>query len=153
MLNIRYTTTAQAYQHFASLDDAAFYAGLGWNPGQVRRNHALHLSLAFAASGVLVNGRIAIANGKLAGHRVDTSANYLAAQLQHRHGDPEQIDPSEGPLAAAQSLRGRRGIVAYIQHTGQDGGEIALLDGRNAEPSCVEAQRLNPSAVLFWLLA
>jgi hypothetical protein len=156
MLNISYATVARAYGHYAALDNQTFYSDLGWSdrlgtPG-FHRTGALNLSLALVTCGVHLNASTVIESGSLAGKRVDTRANHLADQLVQRHTPPELIDCEAGPLAAASELYGRRGIVAFMQRTGPNGGAIALLDGRSADRICAQAMHVQPYEIRFWPL-
>jgi hypothetical protein len=156
MLNINYATANRVYDHYAGLDDTRFYAELGWDdrigaPGH-QRGGAMHLSLALTACGVQLNGPVAIGAGAYAGRRIDAAANRLAEQLQQRHAPAELIACAAGPLAAAKELRGRRGIVAFMQRSGPEGGAMALLDGKNADAICMRAMHARPYEIRFWPL-
>lgn len=157
MLNLNYATLARAYRRFSTLADADLFASLGWadrfgTPGY-RRTDALHLSLALISCKAPLNGPLRVLDGPLRGGRPDAAANRLAFWLRHHQGEPERLAGEQGADVASDALATRRGIAAFMQRTGPGGGQIVLLDGRNASAVCARAQTCHPYEIHLWPLA
>jgi hypothetical protein len=157
MLSLNYTTLANAYRHYAALGLDEYFATLGWSdkagsPGYVR-NGAVLTSLALLSSSVHLNGPLTIEAGPFAGRKVQYGANRLAGWLAERHTTPETLSLTAGMGVVAGKLFGRRGILAFTQGTGPNGGSIVLLDGRNAAVACTAAERIHPLEVRFWAIS
>jgi len=157
MLSLNYPSFSTAYRRYAELDTGALFAALGWAekagmPGY-SRNGAVLTSLALLACGIPLNGGVPIEAGPLAGGRVFNGANRLAEWLGMRHESPEILPMDKGLAEVAYQLHGRRGIVAFIQASGPQGGFIALSDGRNAGALCHAAETKHPQEVHFWALS
>lgn len=157
MLNLNFATLVKAYRHYAALPPAELLAGLGWaeragSPGYAR-NGAILTSLALLSCSTPLSGPLRIEAGPLAGRKVENGANRLADWLAERHLAPELIPLAGGLGQVAYQLFGRRGIVAFIQGNGPAGGEIALIDGRNATAQCIAAETCHPLEVRFWEIA
>ena len=155
MLNLNYAAVSRAYHRFAAQRDTELFESLGWGdrlgaPGY-RRTDALHLSLALLSCKAPLNGPLRIQAGPLAGGLADAAANRLADGLTQHHGRPERLGADTS--SARQALFGRRGIVAFMQHAGPNGGRIALIDGRDATAVCRRAQMSHPYEIRFWPLA
>ncbi|KAA3653757.1 MAG: hypothetical protein DWQ11_07200 [Proteobacteria bacterium] len=155
MLNLNYAAVSRAYRRFAALTDTDLFEALGWAacigaPGY-RRTDALHLSLALLSCKAPLTGPLSVLAGPLAGGRADGASNRLAEWLLQRHGAPERLPAVIE--SAAEALFGRRGIVAFMQHAGPDGGRIALFDGRDPFAMCRRATTCHPYEIRFWPLA
>lgn len=155
MLNLTYAAVSRAYHRFATQHDTELFESLGWGdrlgaPGY-RRTDALHVSLALLSCKAPLNGPLRIQSGPLAGGLADAAANRLADSLVLRHGEPERLVADVA--IARDALFGRRGIVAFMQHAGPNGGRIALFDGRDATAACRRAQMCHPHEIRFWPLA
>ncbi len=157
MLNLNYATVGRAYRYFATQTDVDLFASLGWSDrfgaAGYRRSNALHLSLALIACKAPLNGPLRVFDGPLLGGRPDAAANRLSDWLQRHHGEPERIAIDQGVQAAGAALGARRGIAAFMQRSGPEGGQIAVLDSRNTPVVCTAAQICHPSEIRFWPLA
>lgn len=156
MFNLNYANFSNAYRRYAALDKENLFSTLGWADkagsfGHVR-NGAVLTSLALLSSGVPLSGSLRIDGGKLAGGKAFNGANRLADWLSVRHQAPEILSLDKGLAEVAYQLFGRRGIVAFIQGSGPQGGLIGLLDGRNAGAMCCAAELKHPIEVRFWPL-
>jgi len=157
MLNLNFATLINGYRHYANLPPAELLASLGWSeragtPGHVR-NGAILTSLALLSCSVPLCGPLKIEAGCFAGHKLQNGANRLADWLSVRHTAPEVIALDGGLGQVAYQLFGRRGILAFIQGTGPAGGEIAVIDGRDAAAVCIAAETRHPLEVRFWEVA
>lgn len=157
MLNLNFATLINGYRHHAHLPPAELLAGLGWaeragSPGYAC-NGAILTSLALLACSVPLSGPLKIEAGPFAGRKLQNGANRLADWLAVRHTAPEIISLEGGLGQVAYQLYGRRGIVAFIQGTGPAGGEIAVIDGRDAAIHCIAAETCHPLEVRFWEVA
>lgn len=157
MLNLNYANFANAYRRYAALETDSLFNSLGWaekagTPGYVR-NGAVLTSLALLSGGAPVCGSLRIEAGPLAGRKVCHGANRLAEWLAVRHTAPEIMPLEKGMAEVCYALFGRRGIVAFIQGSGPQGGSMALLDGRNAGQVCAAAEGKHPLEVRFWALS
>nr|MBL8411525.1 hypothetical protein [Dechloromonas sp.] len=157
MLNLNFATLIHGYRHYAQLSPAELLAGLGWSerlgsPGYAR-NGAILTSLALLSCSAPLSGPLRIEAGPLAGRKVQNGANRLADWLAERHTAPEIITLDGGLGQVAYQLFGRRGILAFIQGTGPAGGEIAVVDGRDAAAVCIAAETCHPLEVRFWEIA
>ncbi|MCE1239541.1 MAG: type VI secretion system amidase effector protein Tae4 [Azonexaceae bacterium] len=157
MFNLSYAHFANAYRRFAGLDKNSLFVSLGWEDvaggtGYVR-NGAVLTSLALLSAGVSLSGNLRVASGALQGGKVFNGANRLAEWLSERFGEPEVFAFDSGPGDVAYRLFGRRGILSFIEPGGGPrGGEIGLLDGRNASALCCAAGIHHPSEACFWEL-
>lgn len=157
MLNLNFATLIHSYRHYARMPPAELLASLGWDeragsPGYAR-NGALLTSLALLGCSAPLAGPLKIEAGPLAGRKAQNGANRLADWLGERHGAPEIISLDGGLGQVANQLFGRRGIVAFIQGSGPAGGDIAVIDGRDAVAACIAAETCHPLAVRFWAIA
>ena len=156
MFNLSYANFANAYRRHAALDKDALFASLGWSSldsssGHVR-NGAVLTSLALLSAKVPLNGALPILEGPLAGGKVLSGANRLAEWLGHHFAEPEILALEHGMGELIDRLFGRRGILAFIQGSGPQGGSIALLDRSNAGPLCAAAESKHPLEARFWAL-
>lgn len=156
MFNLNYASFSNAYRRYAEMDKGSLFNILGWadkggSSGYVR-NSAVLTSLALLSSGVPLSGSLRIDAGSLMGGKVFNGANRLAEWLSVRHETPELLSLDKGLAEVAYQLFGRRGIVAFIQGSGPQGGFIGLLDGRNASALCCAAELKHPLEVRFWPL-
>lgn len=156
MFNLNYANFSNAYRRYAPLDKGNLFNILGWadkagSSGYVR-NGAVLTSLALLSSGVPLSGSLRIEAGPLAGGKVFKGSNRLADWLSVRHEAPEILSLDKGLAEVAYQLFGRRGIVAFIQGSGPQGGVIGLLDGRNSGALCCAAELKHPLEVRFWQL-
>lgn len=150
MFNLSYANFANAYRRYADAGGNQLLAEMG---GDVRfGNGALLVSLALLSLGVPLSGSQHISTGPLTGGRAFNGANRLADWLGERFASPEIIPLEQGLGEVAYQLFGRRGIVAFIQGSGPQGGQIGLLDGRNANSLCCAAENKHPLEVRFWEL-
>ena len=156
MFNLSYQHFANAYRRFERQDKDALFANLGWpaqdGAGGHVRNGAVLTSLALISAGAPLNGSLRILAGPQQGGRAFNGANRLADWLGEHFGEPEVIPLDKGLNDVAEQLFGRRGIVAFIQGSGPQGGSIGLLDGRNATSLCRAAELHHPLEVRFWAL-
>lgn len=154
MFNLSYAHFATAYRRQASQDKAALFASLGWpeSLGAGFANGAVVTSLALLSAGATLGGNRRIESGPWAGKRVFTGADALADWLDGHFSAPEDVTGAGGLGDIAYGLFGRRGIVAFRQGIGPQGGLIGLLDGRNASALCCRAESHHPQAVQFWEL-
>ena len=157
MFNLNYANFSNAFRRYAELDKGSLFNTLGWadkagSSGYVR-NGAVLTSLALLSSGVPLSGSVRIDAGSLMGGKVFNGANRLAEWLSVRHEMPEILSLDKGLSDVAYQLFGRRGIVAFIQGSGPQGGAIGLLDGRNAGVLCCAAELKHPLEVRFWPLS
>ncbi|MBS1140748.1 MAG: hypothetical protein H6R13_2201 [Proteobacteria bacterium] len=152
MFNLSYQPFANAYRRFERMDKDSLLAELGWPDGQRACTSALITSLALLAAGAPLNGNARIEAGALTGRRAFTGANHLADWLVAHFGAPQGIPLDGGPGEVAYQLYGQRGIVAFMQGSGPQGGLIGLLDGANAAPLCCAAEIHHPLEVRFWAL-
>lgn len=153
MFNLSYAPFANAWRRYATLDGTRMVDELGW-PQQsgTLGNGALLTSLALLSLGVPLAGTQRIPVGPLAGGRAFTGANRLADWLSERFAPPENLPLDAGLAEVAYALFGRRGILAFIQGSGPQGGLIGLLDGTNAQALCCAADCKHPLEVRFWEL-
>lgn len=157
MFILSYPNFANAYRHFATMNATELFDSLGWaakagSPGYAR-NGALVTSLALLSLGIPLNGNLRIeAPGPLKGGKAFSGANHLARWLSEHRGKPEIFGQEIDLKEAAYQLFGQRGIVAFIQNSGPQGGDIRLLDGRNAQPLYCNARICHPREVHFWRL-
>lgn len=157
MLNLNFATLVKGYRHYAGLAPAVLLETLGWAdkagvPGYAP-NGAVLTSLALLSASVPLRGPLKIEAGELAGRKVQNGANRLADWLAEHHTEPEFISLEGGLDEVAYQLFARRGIVAFIQNAGPDGGDIGVLDGHNAGALCAAAYRLHPVEVRFWAIS
>lgn len=153
MFNLSYANFANAYRRYAEAGGATLQAELGGDVHSVRLgNGALLTSLALLSLGVPLSGSQRISAGPLAGGRVFNGADRLADWLSKRFAAPEIISLEQGLGEVAYQLFGRRGIVAFVQGSGPQGGQIGLLDGRNASSLCCAAEIKHPLEVRIWEL-
>lgn len=157
MLNLNFATLIKGYRHYAALSQAELLSSLGWAeragaPGY-GLNGAIQTSLALLTCSAPLSGLLRIEAGPLAGRKVENGANRLADWLSVRHQTPEIISLDGGLGQVAYQLFGRRGIVAFIQGAGPAGGEIAVIDGRDAAAHCIAAEICHPLEVRFWEIA
>lgn len=153
MFNLSYANFANAYRRYAEAGGATLQAELGGDVHSVRLgNGALLTSLALLSLGVPLSGSQRISAGPLAGGRVFNGADRLADWLSKRFAAPEIISLEQGLGEVAYQLFGRRGIVAFVQGGGPQGGQIGLLDGRNASSLCCAAEIKHPLEVRIWEL-
>jgi len=156
MFNLSYANFSVAYRRYAALDQGSLLEALGWadNAGSCpyARNGALLTSLALLSCGIPLSGSLRIEGGPLAGGKAFNGANRLADWLSVRHDVPEILSLDKGLSEIAYQLFGRRGIVAFMQGTGPQGGLIGLVDGRNAGVICSAAASKYPLEVCFWPL-
>lgn len=157
MFNLSYARFTKAYRHYAGLDQASLWETLGWADktsaaGDIR-NGALLTSLALLTCAVPLAGTRRLDAGPLAGAKAFNGPNQLADWLSSRHAAPEILPLDQGLNHVANQLFGRRGIVAFIQGSGPQGGLIGLLDGSNAGPLCCAAELKHPLEVRFWALS
>lgn len=152
MFNLSYRHFANAYRRFERMDKESLFAELGWPAGQHACTHALITSLALLSAGAPLNGNARIESGALRGGRAFTGANHLAEWLVDHFGEPQGIPLAGSPGEVAYQLYGQRGIVAFMQGSGPQGGLIGLLDGANAAPMCCAAEIHHPLEVRFWAL-
>lgn len=153
MFNLSYASFANAWRRYATLDDNRLQIELGWAhpPGQ-RGNGALITSLALLTLGMPLPGTHLILAGPLTGSRAFTGANRLADWLGQRYAPSQALALEHGLAEAAATLYGRRGILAFIQGSGPQGGLIGLLDGTNAQALCRAADTKHPLEARFWEL-
>ncbi|HLO63643.1 MAG TPA: hypothetical protein VK165_11865 [Azonexus sp.] len=153
MFNLSYANFANAWRRYAEAGGTRLLAELGSDVQSARLgNGALLTSFALLSLGVPLPGSQRISAGPLAGARVFNGANRLADWLSERFATPEIISLEQGLGEVAYHLFGRRGIVAFIQGSGPQGGLIGLLDGRNANALCCVAETKHPLEVRFWEL-
>jgi len=156
MFNLNYANFANAYRRYAALDKDSLFNTLGWadKVGSLgyAHNGAVLTSLALLSCGVPLSGALRIEAGPLAGGKAFNGANRLADWLSVRHETPEILTLDKGLPEVAYQLFGRRGIIAFIQGSGPQGGLIGLLDGRNAGALCCAAEIKHPLEVRFWQL-
>ena len=157
MFNLSYANFSKAYRHYAELDKGSFFEALGWadkvDASGYVRNGAVLTSIALLSCGVPVSGSQRIEAGPLAGGKVINGANRLADWISLRHNAPEILPLDQGLIDVAYQLFGRRGIVAFMQGTGPQGGLISLVDGRCAGEICTSAASKHPLEVRFWPLS
>ncbi|MCG2577541.1 hypothetical protein LZ012_11095 [Dechloromonas sp. XY25] len=153
MFNLSYANFANAYRRYAETDGNKLVADLGCDEQSARiGNGALLTSLALLSLGIPLAGSLHIPAGPLTGGRAFTGANRLADWLGERFASPEVISLEQGLGEVAYQLFGRRGVAAFIQESGPQGGQIGLLDGRNANSLCCAAENKHPLEVRFWEL-
>lgn len=156
MFNLTYAHFSNAYRRYAHLDKDGLFNTLGWadkvGSSGYAHNGAVLTSLALLSSGVPLSGSLRIEAGPLAGGKAFNGANRLADWLSVRHEAPEMLPLDKGLAEVAYQLFGRRGIVAFMQGSGPQGGLIGLLDGRNAGAMCRAAEIKHPLEVRFWPL-
>lgn len=152
MFNLSYQNFANAYRRYARQDKASLLAELGWPAGQRACTSALTTSLALLSAGAPLNGNARIEAGALEGRRAFTGANHLADWLVDHFGAPQVIPLEAGLGNVADQLYGKRGIIAFMQGSGPQGGMIGLVDGTNAAPLCCAAEIHHPLEVRFWAL-
>lgn len=156
MFNLSYASFAGAYHGYAGLDKETLFASLGWSgldssSGHVR-NGAVLTSLALLTAGAPLHGSLPVLAGPLAGSKVLSGANRLADWLAIHFAEPEILDLGLGMTGLTDQLFGQRGILAFIQGSGPQGGSIALLDRNNAGALWVAAEGKHPLAARFWPL-
>lgn len=156
MFNLNYASFSNAFRRYAELDKGSLFNTLGLadkaGSSGYLRNGAVLTSLALLSSGVPLAGSLRIEAGPLAGGKAFNGANRLADWLSVRHEAPEILPLDKGLAEVAYQLFGRRGIVAFTQGSGPQGGLIGLLDGRNAGAMCCAAEIKHPLEVRFWPL-
>lgn len=157
MFNLNYAHFSKAYRRYAAMGKDGVFSTLGWSEKAGTSGHVLNgavlTSLALLSSGVPLGGSVRIEAGPLQGSKVFNGANRLADWLSARHDLPEILPLDKGLGELADQLFGRRGIVAFIQASGPQGGLIGLLDGRNAGTVCRTAVLKHPIEVRFWPLS
>lgn len=152
MFPLSYQNFANAYRRYHRLDKDSLFAELGWQAGQRAHSDALVTSLALLSAGAPLAGDAPVEAGALAGRRAFTGANRLADWLVAHLGEPTLIPMDGGLGEVAYQLYGKRGIVAFIQGSGPQGGSIGLVDGANGAPLCCAAELHHPLEVRFWEL-
>lgn len=157
MFNLNYAHFSKAYRRYAAMGKDGLFSTLGWSDKAGASGHVLNgavlTSLALLSSGVPLGGSLRVEAGPLQGSKVFNGANRLADWLSARHEAPEILPLDKGLGELAYQLFGRRGIVAFKQESGPQGGLIALLEGRNAGAICCAAALKHPIEARFWPLS
>lgn len=152
MFNLNYADFANAWRRYANGDRDGLLALGGDLQNAQLANGAFLTSLALLSMGVPLAGTQRIAEGPLTGGRAFTGANELADWLGERFAPPETIPLDLGGGVVVERFFGHRGILAFIQGSGPQGGLIGLLDGSNANVLYCAAQAKHPLEIRFWEL-
>lgn len=130
------------------------YDSLGWpdlktNPS-FRDTCAIRLSIALAATGVAIPGRLTIKDGPLNGKPVEPGQRNLSNILKQLWGQPE-VFKSEGE--ARSGIGNRRGVISFFRIDGSAQGHIDLVEpSENGFHSCATACFFQSAEIWFWPL-
>ncbi|PWF45089.1 T6SS effector amidase Tae4 family protein [Massilia glaciei] len=142
----------KGYPLRSALKRDVLYDSLGWADLKTHSGYqdtcAIRLSVALAAAGVAIPGRLTIKAGPLKGKPVEPGQRVLSNILRRLWGPPEVFKSAD---EARDGIGNRTGVASFFRINGTPQGHIDLIEpGSNGFHTCAMECYFDSNAIWFW---
>lgn len=132
----------------------ALYAQLGWSDIKTHPAYqdtcAIRVSVALAAAGIAIPGRMTIKDGLMKGKPIEPGQARLSYVLKRLWGAPEIYRDRD---KARNGIGNRRGVISFFNINGGAQGHIDLIKpDANGFHACAMACQFGAKEIWFWPL-